>query len=432
MKRHVLIHGISLLLAISLFLGATSCTKRNAIDETDEQRLTVETVTVRYTDELLAQASLKASEILARWLYLRDGLVMGETERASFAEQVRLGYLPVWEKEGVLEDELWRALSLAERACEEWEASDGSTRARTLLLCSYYRDLVAVLGSTRAGRVTYGGLCFYFEEQIAYNQARYEQYGLSWYDTAAKQASRRLEALQGEIGAEAFTDAMSVPAFAASVAAGAIPSAEAGVAGLLYDGDLVAILQRQGDYFSSLSVSEYQWYVIGDIWLSLAIGDAESLPAQMTATLHDEGIAARSALCIPELLTLYASLADGLDAASLAELRSAETEEARARAVCKLLSACDGELLTLLEKFRTLCACATERELTLIENAGLTDELAAFEQRTPAVSAQTFVSAIRAVADGSLSQNELRRAYLGFLRGTLPYFAFSIDTESHA
>ena len=135
---------------------------------------------------------------------------------------------------------------------------------------------------------------------------------------------------------------------------------------------------------------------------------------------------------MPELLSVYAAFSDKLDATSLEAIHSAETAEERTRAICVVLSHCENELLAVLKKFEALCKSATPQELTLIENAGMFDRLAEFEQRIPIRSAEDLIQAISSCADGALSAEELERIYLGTLRGTVPYLAFAIDIENHS
>ena len=437
MKKRLLTHGISLLLVLSLLLSLFACARPQEDSASSEgQRLTVRELDVTYSEELREHLSHRGAELLARLLRLRDGLVVPEETREELAVLLREGYLPLFERERVSEEELKQVLALAEAFCEELErspesSSEGGRRGdRMLTLCALYRDLIATLGTERGGHVAYGGLCYYLEGQISYYEERFEAYGLPWYEREAKDAERRLTTLREDVGEAVFTDAMCVPAFAASVAAGALPEADAGMGTLLYDGDLVAILQRQGDFFTSLEVSEYQWYVLGDVFSAFGGDGSESLTDGVLAALRDEGMPARVGTCVPQALSLYSAFADKLDAKIMGALREAEDEDERARILCGLLSGCEEELLVFLEKFESTCVTSGDRQRAVIENEGLTDAFATFEAEETAYDAAGFADAIAACAEGEESGERLYAATLRYLRGTLPYLAFAMDTEN--
>ena len=432
MKKQAFTRGICLLLAIFLVLGATACTKQ-AVEPQEERRLCVEETDVTYSEEFSVQASRRVAEILARLLYAREGLVVPEEEKAELAQKARNGYLPLLEKEKVRVEELEQMLSRSEAFCGEWEgllSSDISDarRARMLAFCSLYRDFVAVVGTSRAGRVTYGGLCFYLGEQVEYYEARYEAYGYAFYKKEAERAAWRKQSLEYEVGAAAFAEAMCVPAFAASLASGALPVEAAGLSSLLYDGDIVAILQRQGRFFSSLSVSEYQWYVIGEVFAGFA-PDGEGLLDSLLAVWRDDGMLGKSAIGMPCTLALYAAFADSLDANSLAAIRDAENEEARLGELCRVLVLCEDELLALLEKMEATCQMNNAREREVIEDAELLDELAAFEAAYPTLDREGVIEAISACAAGQGGIDMLRTSYLRYLRSFAPYLAFAVYAD---
>ena len=92
MKKQTWIHGISLLLALLMLFGATSCSRQDLSRAPEERvRLTVEELDVEYSEEFSVQSSRRAAEILARFLFFNDGLVISEEEKGTFAvTQTRL------------------------------------------------------------------------------------------------------------------------------------------------------------------------------------------------------------------------------------------------------------------------------------------------------------------------------------------------------
>ena len=432
MKKQTWIHGISLLLALLMLFGATSCSRQDLSRAPEERvRLTVEELDVSYTEEFAVQSSRRAAEILARFLFFNDGLVISEEEKGTLAQRIETDYLPLFSAERVREAELERVLLLGESFYHSLEGMESSepkeARSQKLILFSeWYRDMVAILGTERTGRVVFGGISFYLDEQIHYYEERYEQYGFSFYQLQVEMLTDRKTALTEEIGAEVFTKAMTVPAFLTSVATGALWVEDEQLSSLLYDGDLVAILRRQGDYFDSLGITEYQWLLIGEVFSVFGSDGGEDLLGEELCVLRDLGVLADGAACVPKLLSLYSAFADRLDAKTFSAIRDAESRDVRAREVCSVLVECEDEFFALTDKFEMMCATSASREREAIENQGLWEEFLAFEKEYAAMDTEALFEVISECAEGRESADGVHRALLCTLRGTAPYLAFAI------
>ena len=432
MKKQTWIHGISLLLAFLLLFGATSCSRQDLSRAPEERiRLTVEELDVEYSEEFSEQSSRRAAEILARFLFMNDGLSISEDEKEQLAQRIQTDYLPLFLSERVREEELEQLLAHGESFCSALEElTSGEPKElrdrKIFFFGEWYRNMIATIGTERTGRVVFGGISFYLDEQIRYYEERYEQYGFSFYQLQVEMLTDRKTALTEEIGAEIFTKAMSVPAFLTSVSAGALWVEDEQLSSLLYDGDLVAILRRQGDYFCSLGITEYQWLLIGEVFSVFGSDGGEDLLGEELCILRDLGILADGGACVPKLLTLYSAFADALDAKTLAAIRDADTRDVRAMAFCSVLSKCREEFFALSAQFEMMCATSDSRELEAIENKGLLEEFAKFEKDYTVMDAEAFFEVVSACAEGREDADSVERAFLCTLRGTAPYLAFAI------
>ena len=432
MKKQLWIRGISLLLAFLILFGATACARGTVASEPKEEiRLTVEETPVQYTDAFSEQSARRATEILSRLLFLNEGLLIPESEKEALMQRIRNDYLPLFSSQRVREEELERVLERSEYFCDRLESASATDSKRTMLLGEWYRDMVAALGTERAGHVMFFGICFYLDEQIHYFEEQYDRYGFSFYQMQADLLKERKSALTDEIGADVFAKAMTVPAFLSSVAAGALWVEDEQLSSLLYDGDLVAILRRQGDYFTSLGISEYQWILLGEVFSLFGSDGGEDLLGEEICILRDLGVLSDGAACIPNALRLYSAFVDRLDAKTLAAIRDGADPDAQLKVFCSVLAECKDEMLALMEKFEMMCKTSALREFQAIENAELLEEFAAFENEYSMLNAEKFFEVISKCAEGSVGSDEVYAAAIGYLRSTAPYLAFAIDSSSN-
>ena len=437
MRKRVCVRGISLLLAFVFIFACVSCTRTNGEDGTPterEQMLTVDTVDVVYSEEFKRQAADKAADVLARLIRSETGIAVSDGQRESFSDMMLEGYIPMLQDERVRPEELDGILLLADTLCSELEAindsSDGSRmRRRMTFFCVFYRDTVALIGTQRAGRVAYDGLCYYLEGKIEYYEARYEQYGYKWYHSSAQELRKRLNALEKDVDKDTFASAMTVPTFASSVGTGMFLTVDGAVDSMLYDGDIKAILKRQSEYFLSLNITEYQWYVIGNALSALGGESSDTLLGTLLAVLWDEGVTAQSARCMPQLLEFYAAFARELEVEQLAVLRGEPSEEQRIRTVCCVLTKCTDELNALFKAFESYCATETEAEYEAVRSAEMLEELEAFSCEYSPIDSQALLEVIESCANGAAGGEDVRRGIIRYIGATAPYLAFSIYAE---
>ena len=433
MKRHLCARGISLLLACVFILMCASCERgeqNGSAPETEGKRLTVDTVEVIYDDLFKEQISRRAADIFARFVKADRGIVLKEEQKAELAQSFREEYIPIFQGEGVRAEELEEILLLCGSLCDKLEKDKLSgTRDRLMSFCELYRDAVALIGTKRAGRVTYDSLCNYLNGRIEYYDERYEQYGYQWYRSRAEETRARLTSLTQDVGRDTFTEAMTVPAFAATVSGGVLSSTDGAVDSMIYDGDIKEILEFQSEYFLSLEISAYQWRVIGEAFSSLEGGEPDSLLGTSLQVLREEETLARSAECMPQLLNVYAAFVSSIEIGELSALRSAETEDERMRMICAVLVRCPDELNGLFAAVEKNCATKSEAEYDVIGSAGMLSEYEEFTNKYPPIDSGALFGLIADCAEGKAEKGDVGMGLLRYLEGSAPYLAFAIYAD---
>ena len=436
MKKHLCLRGVGLLLACILTFSFVSCgkVKNDAAKETEiTRRLSVDVVDVFYDKDYKEAVAEDMAEVISRLVRIEFGVILGDERKASLRELLLKDYVSLFESEGVRTCELDGILSICRTLCAELEQReiDGPAREKIISFCSFYRDVVSLIGTERAAGVTYEGLRLYLEDKAEYYAAGYEKYGYLWYADSAKITQSRLDALVGEVGKQTFIDAMSVPIFAMSVMSGVFPTTDGAVSSMLYDGDVSAILKRQAEYFRSLDVTDYQWYVIGEAFCTFGGYTSETLLGASTSVLVESGMLSQFARCMPKLVKTYAAFAEKLDAERISVIRNADKQEMRLRTVCEAISECPDELYELLGVFEKYCATQSEAEYSIIERADMQDRYSSFSREYSPIDASTFAKAIRSFAAGEIDESELSRSALRYLSKTAPYFAFAIYADEN-
>ena len=434
MKKRIFVRGVCLLCAFLCIFMHVSCTKGELEDEKkDRRRLTVETLDVTYGEELTRDVAKRAAEIFVRLIRAQRGIVVPEEKRGELEAMLAEKYIPLFAGERVLPAELEKILESAYVLCsaiedEHMDGAESPLRTRAVAASVFYQSVACAIGTQRAGCVTYEVLCRYFSDRAAYYEERYAEYGYQWYLSDAQTIRRRLTALEAEVGKEVFAEAVSIFGFSSSLCAGIIPTTGLSDQTVLCDGDIKAALERQTEYYISLGITEYQWYVTGD-FLSLLLWDssAEELIGATATELSEEGFFASGAMCMLKLLELYKVFAKSISTEQIALLRSEISKEQHSRTVCEVLAECKDELSVVLCAIDDNCADKNGECGGLITGEATVEAYQRFCRENPALSSQELIAAIEAYAKGETEYSLIRRSAVGYAVGISPYLAFAMS-----
>ena len=416
-----------LLLAALLLTGTVSCAPHKPTNT--GERLVVQEQTVTYTTAFVEEIVPVFTDVICRLMRLFGAPLLQAEERQAVQESVRRDLIPSALRAELTEQELRRVVAAADTYC--LEATSATTDGERLqAFCRFYQDLIATVGTVRAGILGFDGTKLYLTGRITLCEKRYQEYGYDWYLSDADAYRAKLKNLETQLTERSFTDAMGVLAFLGSFFTGAAPTEWTGTEGLIYDSELFAILQAQADHFATLELTSEQWHVLFDLYSEIEPKSTDTPFKVVLGAWQRAGTSAKIAESMPELLALYRSFTAASGPEALALLRAECTREESITAICRGLAPCRAELLTFLARLEPLIETEGVAEEEGLRRLGHLEAYNAFLQTTKAKTKEQLYEAIAACAatDGG-NAAAVEEALLGYLRGISPALAYALSTN---
>ncbi len=424
--KSILRRAASLALSFCMLLGGAACTASPTPNETapvDRTPLTVVEAPAVYTEQMCESYAARMSEICAEVVFRTEGIVLKETEKQKLTENLRKTLIPMLEAIPIYPEETEAVISSAERTL-----ADGGEVESPFLWFGFYQSNLSILGSTRAGRLSYAAVAVWLQSREQTCRERYEKYGYAWYLTDAEHYASMQQRLANELGEEGFCNAAEILTFAASSLAGGA-SAWGSTEGYgLSAGELTAILARQSAHFVELSLTAEQWSLVGELLEEAAPKRRNTTLKAELGVLADEGYFSRAARVMPSLLDLYRAATVHLTAEDTQIIVYGRDENARIHAVCRLLAVCDGELKALLETVETYAATESEKEKKILSQLGVLSDCQAFLEACGTADAETLCEKIAACAEDASPERaeEVRAALRAYLATKAPYLFYAL------
>ena len=425
MKSAFFLRAICLVLAIAALSCLVGCSTPAPVQEVTQKRLQIEAQPLVYTQDFCDDVAPRATDLILRALRLFGGPQLTEAEREQALTRVSRDLLSATYRASVTPEELEQILVLVREYCDELEASEQAS-SHLPVFCRFYQRVVGLVGTARAGMLTFDGIRLYLTNRIVVCEQRYAEYGYAWYLEDANLYRARLESLDNELSDQTLSDAISVFVMLGSFLTGVVPAELSQKSTLLYDGEILQILQMQADKFATLDVTPRQWMLIADIFSDVTPKSANTALLSQLNVLQTSGASARIAQAMPALLSLYRATVKHLTVQDVALLRSDAAQAQKATAICRALAHCEEEFMAFTATLEPLLHTDGTAEVRELKRLGLYADFELFAASTAPIDKDALFAQI---CTYDSAQPALQDACLSYLFGHAPHLAYAVSTE---
>ena len=357
---------VALFLIFAMLFGMTSCALGTEIPPKDRP-LEIETEQVVYTSESIDAICDSIVEISDFLLPILGASKLKDKSRTELRSYVSDTMIPIAKEIPIYQSELSELCDVLKDGLARIDTDAGAVE-KYGAIASVYARAAALIDVDRLGELTYRLNLASLRDSLDEAQKKYDKNGNS-VNLRKLEKYKALVADAEALGSDAFSDAFSVLMFIVSASLGSVTT-DGGVISFKA-ADVLAVLEKQGERFSSLDVSAEQWQTVVAMCEEF-IPEAMSgspLLADVTWSLDDENYFTDAAVIMPDVIDFYAALTSGISG-DVAEKIADGTELAIAEAICSELvtksDVLDAFLLSLTEKIppasESLCSIAEARD----------------------------------------------------------------------
>ncbi len=415
MKKSTAARLLSALLIFILAFSLFSCENgENEIPYNENLRLEIAEEEVIYSEELILNINSRFTNLAALITEAYLDIKLKDTQKQSISENFNKTILPVFYRVKIYEDEIENILSAAEEAITE----NGIASPHLL-----YESILYNLGSRKSGMLFFEISLMIVKNKEETALERYEKYGYSSYLADAERCSALMASLT-EIGEEKFVEAFSAAAFITSTIFSINLKTEEN-AFMLEDAELLYLLERQAEIFNESSLTDSEWQTVGALITELIPKDASGITLATLYALKNDGYFNNFARVMPQVLSLYASVAKALNDEALFSLEAEDTENKKAILSAVLKSENDVKALdaALMQYAKT----NSERlKNAVIANAD-SQALETFFNTYEPISSDMLISSLKELSEKeSIETSQIKDLFISYLSGFSPYIAFVI------
>lgn len=424
-SNHSTVRLLTLVMAVFLLLSQASCASQAPKKESNTQRLEIEDVPAVYNEAFRTDTAEKIGVLIERIVRLYEGVVLGETQKQTLRVQIEQSVLPALQEVPLYRQELEHLLQSAEELCSAAEEGTLPDASRMALFLRFYQSGLAEVDSAKLGALLYHSALCGLELLIDVSLARYDEDGDEWHLRDAEDYRAQRAALQNELGVDAFSNVTAMLTFAGSLLGGTLAIDDGSRLFAVSDAELVMLLQKQGDHFVSMELTERQWSVAAELLCAWIVVDGDGATSAVLEAMRTSGDVVRAAAILPAFFRYYQALTHALDELYLDAILSSN-QSARFSAWVSVLVECEQ---SFLELDRAISIHATEGEgaLLALQNVGLTEEYNAFLDDIPAGSAEELMACLRSCVNAYRPEKaaELEAVFVSYLRAYLPCLTFA-------
>ena len=387
------------------------------------QRLTVAESEIEYSDSETTEIVMKLTNIASTLAYLRDGLVLSESEKRELVENIDRSVENVLEASAVDHKMATELLESIEKRLEE-EESELTIR----LFGDLYLISLGKLGRERAADLVFYSTLAYLDNSAKTFRERYEKYGYSWYLEDAEHYDRLSLEIKENIGEEKLADALGVVFFSSSLVSGT-PLLREDEGFSLDSGELLLLLKKQAEHLDESALSRSQWQTVFELLFEVCFSESQA-PKHLDEVEKEEYSALRNcddyALklgnVMPYLTDLYAAAVNKLSEERLVRLMSEDASVAKLEFLNSVYM-CKNEFFALTASFSKQ-SFTSEHEKNALERAGAYEDYLKYAEYRRHTDGTDLYNAIGAYLSGRQSEEQLHNAFEGYLFSSAPYFTY--------
>ena len=412
-----------LILCALLLSSCALFEKKEASPYIEGQRLTVEESEIEYSDSETTDILIKLTNIASTLVYLRDGLVLSESEKKELVENIDLSVEEVLEDSAV---DYRMANELLEGIEKRLDEEEGALSFK--LVSDLYLLSLGKLGRERAAKLIFYSALAYLDESAKTARERYEKYGYGWYlENAEKYESLYFE-IEENIGDEKLADALGVVFFSSSLASG-MPLLSEDDSFSLDSGELLLLLKKQAEHLEENALSSAQWQTVFQLLFEIWFSESDA-PKHFDEVEREEYLALRNcdeyALqlgnIMPSVTSLYVAAVDRLSEDRLTRLIGDDTSVAKLEFLNSIYT-CKNEFFALCASFSKQ-SFASEYEKNALERTGVYEDYLKYAEYRRQSNGADLYNAIGAYLSGRQSEAQLHNVFESYLFSSAPYFTY--------
>jgi len=403
---------VALILLFGMLFCISGCTEADIPPK--DRDFTVEHEEVSYSSEQTERLATDVAEIYAE---ISDALgfpPVKDKEKAEIERLFKEKFVSVLTEIPVYPDEIGEAVSTVRALlCEAQESS-------AELAVNIYTELSTIFGTDRFGVIIYEVQTCRLEERLRDEESKkgsyfYNQNAVDYYTSLLGEAR--------SLGAQPFSEAMSVIMFMISASLGSV-SPEDGLI-LIEGADLAVILRKQGERFGRLELTEADWQTVARI-CEEPIGDMQSVQFKnpMLLPLCDDGFFPEAARIMPHLLSFYSELTSDIPKESAELIINGEGCES-ASAICREIMKYEESFVRFLDRLEELMPKAGVKALAAVQKndaSGYADFLT-----RGSVSREELIASVQRLAELPSEENllEVRECVALYISGINSVVAYT-------
>lgn len=410
---------IALILALAMLFAFASCDRSEDEIPPKDKDLTVEIETVEYDDASVEEAASRVSELSANFLRLMGKPSINDERKAEIGEYFKTDILPVLMEIPIYQDELLELIEYAEESVRLFDSENEDDLNPSLAL-DLYTKFSAALDAQRLGYLIYELQLLALSERLGSAKDKYDKYG-GFYVYDVEYYTELIERAQ-TLGRKSYSDAFSVIAFMASSLAAS--SDTDGEIISVTPADVLAIMKKQGERFSSLTLREGDWQTVAAMCEEFLPDKAnDNLKSKLLLSLEEDDFFIETAVLMPDLIDFYVAMTSDISEGS-ADIIEEGAPLSYERVLCGELVKNEAAFRALLLKMEDKLPKTGSYSLSAVKAYDREGYLAFLERDS--VDAEGVISAIKTF-DADPTEDNLglaKEKCIDFIAGINPAFAY--------
>ena len=419
MKNKIIIKAVSLLLALCSLSGITACKKDDTQDYDENCHVEIITEEVKYSDAFIESASQKYLNIASAIAELSYGVAPDEELKEALASDFKSTLIPIFYRVKIYEEELDSILTKTE---EYLTNNDNSLNPGFIF--EFYQALVSVLNSEKSGALAYELALFTVNSNADEAKERYERYGFSWYLEDYNKYTDLYQSLV-TLGRTKFVGAISVSSSITSLILGKTELSGNDILDIT-SSEFLFILDSQGQHFKDNSLTSEEWQVFGALISDFIPTKASDIYSSLLYALKKDDYITKAFAAMPEVVSLYASVAAKLKEEGIFRTDAAEQEQTAA--LISALLDCEEDIKKLDSSLSRYAKLDSARVKSAVEEYASREMLDSFFENTPPIGCDKLIAELKSIGDNpaDTSSAMLKNTLASYICAYAPYLSYVI------